>query len=171
MSVLGFNQSSLPFKIRKAAATASTSLGGGRSVVVFRSSDMDIRIRRFDPFGGVSRHMIVSESKHLAQEMQSYMLLSLNELKQKLSERGEMWHHADEALHAAVLALPERDRLAVQCLLIRDQVYLQELYLEYLRTTQPEGVAPIEPPAEAPSEQLSQAHARHLAFNDWLFDS
>lgn len=122
---------------------------------------MTPRIRRFDPWGGVSRHMIEAEAKHVAREMEEYLRLSLNDLKEQLSKRGEQWNQADESLHAVVSLLPERDRLGMQCLLVRDLMYLLELYLEYVRTTQPEAPAPIKPPSDIP----------RAPFGEWLFES
>ena len=130
------------------------------------------RIRRFDPWGGVSRHMIEAEAKHVAREMQDYLLLSINDLKAKLSDRGSRWHHADEALHAVVMELPERDRVAVQCLLVRDMMFLLELYLEYVRGTQPEGPSP--PPKAQTASVATPLGAgagdgRCAPFSEWLF--
>ena len=117
-------------------------------------------IRRFYPRSGVSRPMLEAEAKYVAREVEDDFCLSLNDLRQKLSERGEAWHKADEALHAAVLALPERERLAVQCILVRDFHHILELYLEYVRMCQPEGPAPLNPSAVDVPRQ---------PFSEWLF--
>lgn len=117
-------------------------------------------IRRFKPQSGVSRPMIEAEAKHVAREMDSYLRLSLTDLRDKLAERGEKWNHADEALHAAVTALSERERLAVQCILVRDFHHILELYLEYVRSCQPEAPAPAMP---------SAAEIPRQPFSEWLF--
>jgi len=117
-------------------------------------------LRRFEPLYGVSRPMIEAEAKHLAREVESYLRLSLTDLRQKLTERGEKWNHADEALHAVVLTLPERDRLAVQCLLVRDLHHILELYLEYARRCQPEAPAPLKP---------AEVDVPRQPFGEWLF--
>jgi hypothetical protein len=145
-------------KSEQAAADVPTSMGGGLLVVVLRSLTMKPRVRRFDPQGGVSRPMIEAEAKYVAREMDNYLLLSMNDLKQKLAERGGQWNQADESLHAMVSLMPERQRLALQCMLVRDMLFLLELYLEYVRTTQPEG-----PPAPTPAE------VPRTPFGEWLF--
>jgi hypothetical protein len=117
------------------------------------------RIRRFEPRYGVSRPMIEAEAQHLGREVESYLRLSLDDLRQKLGERGPLWHHADEALHAVVSALAEREQLAVKCLLVRDLHHILELYLEYARGTQPEAPVPIRPAPELPRQP----------FSEWLF--
>jgi hypothetical protein len=143
----------------KAARDVPTSTGGGLLVVVLRSLTMKPRVRRFEPQGGVSRPMIEAEAKYVAREMDNYLLLSLNDLKQKLTERGAQWNQADESLHAMVSLLPERERLALQSMLVRDMMFLLELYLEYVRTTQPEAPPPIKPPVDVP----------RAPFSEWLF--
>lgn len=119
---------------------------------------MKTKVRRFDPWGGVTRPMIEAEAKHIAREMEDYLLLSLNDLKEKLSTRGQQWNQADESLHAVVSLLPDRERLALQCMLVRDLMLLLELYLEHVRTTQSEAPAPVTP-TDAP----------RAPFSEWLF--
>jgi hypothetical protein len=116
------------------------------------------KVRRFAPEGGVNRPMIEAEAKYVAREVDNYLLLSLNDLKQKLTERGAQWNQADESLHAMVSLLPERERLAIQCMLVRDMMFLLELYLEYVQTTQPGGPPPVTP-ADIP----------RTPFSEWLF--
>ena len=137
---------------------------------------MGIRIRRFEPAGGVSRHMIEAEAKYVAREAESYLRLSLNDLKEKLSRLGAQWNQADESLHAMVEGLPERDRLALLCMLVRDQMFLLELYLQFVRTHQPEGVAGIKPAvappkAPAPSAEPAPAPPQRAPHSGWLFDT
>lgn len=125
---------------------------------------MSPRIRRFEPWCGVSRAAIEQEAIAVHREVGNYLLLSLADLREKLSERGTRWNHADEALHAAVTALPECERLAIQCLVVRDLHYVVELYLEWCRTHAPKAEAPAPlappPPAEGP---------RAVPFSEWLF--
>jgi hypothetical protein len=121
---------------------------------------MKPRVRRFEPQGGVSRPMIEAEVKYVAREMDNYLLLSMNDLKQKLAERGAQWNQADESLHTMVSLMPERERLALRCMLVRDMMLLLELYLEYVRTTQPEAPPPLAP-VDVPRGP----------FSEWLFGS
>jgi hypothetical protein len=116
-------------------------------------------IRRFEPRYGVSRPMIEDEAKHLAREAESYLRLSLDDLRQKLSERGAAWNQADEALHALMTDLPEREQLGIKCLLVRDLHHILELYIEHVRSTRGEVPIPIRPPADLPRQP----------FSEWLF--
>lgn len=119
-------------------------------------------VRRFEPRCGVTRPMIEAEAKYVGREMESYLRLSTSDLRQKLLERGEAWHHADEALHASVLGLAEHERLALQCLLVRDLHFILELYLEHLRTCQPEAPPPMKP---------QEIGVPRQPFGEWLFGS
>jgi hypothetical protein len=104
--------------------------------------------------------MLEAEAKALAREVDNYLVLSTTDLREKLSKRGAAWNQADEALHTIVAALPERNRLALQCLLIRDLHHILELYLEHARSTQPEAISL---PA-APQDIL------RTPFSEWLFE-
>lgn len=103
--------------------------------------------------------MLEAEAKCVGREVENYLRLSLSDLRQKLADRGAAWNKADEALHTVVLGLPERERLAVQCILVRDLHHILELYLEYVRTCQPEAPLPMAPVPEVPRQP----------FSEWLF--
>jgi hypothetical protein len=122
-------------------------------------------IRRFEPRFGVSREMIEVETKYVARDMDDYLLLSTNDLKEKLAKLRESWQQADLVLEAAILHLIDREQLAVQCLVVRDMYHLLELYCTYLRAQLPDVAA-----SRAPSEKPRPMEDRKLPFNEWLFN-
>lgn len=118
-----------------------------------------IRSRRFhEPRCGVSQAMIEAETKELAREFDSYLLLSLAENKEKMRERLRAYEQADASLHAAVDRLAEREQIAIKCMIGRDLHLIVELYLGYLRTLQPASPVPA-PPVDSPAS----------IFSEWLF--
>src|SRR6266478_1791939 len=77
--------------------------------------------RRFDePRCGVSQLMVEAEARELERELDSYLDQSLTELKERSAERLRLYREADATLRAAVGRMPERERLAVMCMLARD---------------------------------------------------
>ena len=115
--------------------------------------------RRFDePRYGVSEMMVDAEARELDRELESYLLLSSNELKKKSEGLLQSYRQTDAALHVVVNGLPERERLAVMCTLGRDLYLVLAVYDHYLRGRQPEPHAPAHdiPPIS-------------LAFSEWLF--
>ncbi len=71
-------------------------------------------------------------------------------------------------LENAVRALPDRERIAIQCLVARDLFHLIELYCTYLQV-------PSAPPSgrmRSTSEKAPNVEPRHervLPFSEWLF--
>src|SRR5437016_12000464 len=106
------------------------------------------RVRRFEPRFGVSQAAVEAEAKEVARELESYLLLSLNDLREKLRERQETWAFADGGLKVILRELPERERLAFQCMLFRDFYHMLELYAECSRVVPTEG-----PKGEPPPEK------------------
>jgi hypothetical protein len=119
--------------------------------------------RRFEPRYGVSQVAIDVEAQHLARELDDYLVYSLNDLRDKLEKRRAGWKQADERVQQLVVRLPERERLVVQCLLVRDVYHIFELYLTYLTSHEPEGTAPLNAPK--PSDTPA------TPFSEWLFGS
>lgn len=67
------------------------------------------RSRRFnEPRCGVSQAMIHAETKELAREFDSYLVLALADATEKTRERLRAYEQADASLHAIVDRLPER---------------------------------------------------------------
>lgn len=86
------------------------------------------RLRRFEPRFGVSQPMLDEESKWVKQELDNYLLLSVHELKEMLATRQTLLVTHDANLSCRLSRLPERDRLAMQCMLTRDCVHIGMLY-------------------------------------------
>ena len=139
-------------------------------------------IRRFEPRFGVSREMLDVESKYVRREQEDYLLLSTNELRERVASIGQRWREADADLERRVYALSERERLAPQCMLVRDLYHLLELYRASIgagdtpeaapRRTTP-AIAPTEGPASqsSPAEPPSGEPQRLLPFSEWLFET
>lgn len=90
--------------------------------------------RRFEPRYGVSQSVLEAESRYVARELEDYLLLSVNELRQKLRERQGLLATAGEDLQASLNPLPDRHRLALRCMLARDLVHVAALYQTFLRS-------------------------------------
>jgi hypothetical protein len=117
------------------------------------------RSRRFpEPRCGVSQAMIEAEAKELARELDSYLRMSLAENKERMRERLKAYEQADASLHAAVERLPEREQVAIKCMIGRDLHLVAELYRTYLSTFQPESTVP-----------LAAIVAPSAPFSEWLF--
>jgi hypothetical protein len=116
-------------------------------------------IRKFEPRFGVSRVMIEAEAKYVARELADYLLLSLCELRETLTKRRENWMLADEGMKAIVRELPERERLAFQCMLFRDFFHILKLYSECAHAV----------PAEGPKGEPVPEGMPPTPFSEWLF--
>lgn len=117
------------------------------------------RSRRFaEPRCGVSQAMIEAEAKELGREMESYLLQSLAENKERMRERLKAYQQADASLHAAVERMPEREQVAIKCMIGRDLHLVVELYRTYLSTFEPQSPVPI-----------AAVITRTSPFSEWLF--
>ena len=98
--------------------------------------------RRFDePRCGVSQLMVEAESRELTRELDSYLRSSIDDLNERLAERLKLYRQNDQSLIAAVNRLPERERLAIGCMLSRDLWLLQLVYLDFLQKHEPQAHA------------------------------
>jgi hypothetical protein len=124
-------------------------------------------VRRFEPRYGVSEDMLAAEAQYLGREVEDYRVYALADLKKMLSDRQGQWLKADGTLQVQFEVLPERERLIVQCLLVRDVYHLLDLYQVYIRGAFPgaAGVIPAEPEERA-KEEIGD---RPVPFSGWLF--
>jgi hypothetical protein len=91
--------------------------------------------RRFEPRYGVSQAMLDQECNWLERELDDKLVQSTNELTEKLAElRGKLLE-SDKALQGALATLPDRERLAIRCMLLRDAFHIGALYETFLRTS------------------------------------
>jgi hypothetical protein len=119
--------------------------------------------RHFEPRYGVSQETVDLEATYVAREHQDYMLLAINDLKEKLAALRGKWLEADATVEMLVRSLPERDAFAFQCLLVRDLYLVLELYASCLKSTRPADAAPLIPAPMPPAEKV-------LPFSEWLFE-
>jgi hypothetical protein len=125
-------------------------------------------IRRFEPRYGVSRDMLEVETKYVAREFEDSCLYSTADLTARLATIRAAWAQSDQVLENAVRALPDRERIAIQCLVARDLFHLIELYCTYLQV-------PSAPPSRLTRSTSEKApkdepgHERMLPFSEWLF--
>ncbi len=126
------------------------------------------RLRRFEPRFGVSQPMLDEESRWVKQEWDDYLLLSVNELKETLIKRQAMLvAHAANLSHG-LSRLPERERLAIQCMLARDFIHIGLLF-ETCLATPPDDSAEHDVPLSGPSP--SSVTFETLPFRTSLFDT
>jgi tetrahydromethanopterin S-methyltransferase subunit B len=118
--------------------------------------------RRFEPRGGVSQLVIDAEAVHVGREVEDYLLYSLTDLKGKLDERRRLLDQVQQELEALLKRLPEREYLAMQCILYRDFHHIGALYRTYLTA----GNRPALGEEEA---SIKAADPVPLPFREWLF--
>ena len=125
-------------------------------------------IRRFEPRYGVSAEILAFEARYVAQEVDDYRTYSITDLKGMLAERQRQWLRADGTLQVQFEVVPERERLIVQCLHVRDVFHLLELYRTYLGGAFPgaSGIVPAEPEQRVKEERVEE---RVVPFSEWLF--
>ncbi len=91
--------------------------------------------RRFEPRYGVSQSMVETEVKWVQRELEDHLLLSITDLRKRLSEIGNKVSLAEQSLRSSLNRLPDRERLALKCMLARDIFHIAALYETSLRST------------------------------------
>src|SRR2546429_229501 len=91
--------------------------------------------RRFVPRYGVSQGMLDAECVWVGRELEDTLLSSLTDLRQKLKDLQARIGHAEVELEAMIGALPDRERLAIRCMLARDFYHIAMLYRSFLSTS------------------------------------
>ena len=119
-------------------------------------------VRRLDPFFGISQGMVEQEAKYVGREVEDYCIQSFNELKRLLAERRITCMQVHGSLAESAALLKERERLALQCLLVRDIHHLYALYLSYVQAQIANG--DISSAISANIENRVE-----LPFSEWLF--
>ena len=125
--------------------------------------------RRFDPAPGVSQAMLDAESQYISRELEDYLLLSTDELREKLDDRQNRIAISEKNLQAKLVTLPNRERLALRTMLARDCPHIGLLYLTFLNS----AAAPQASRFKASTlEELNQHEEsrRVLPFKESLFD-
>ncbi len=126
--------------------------------------------RRFEPRYGVSQVMLDAEAKWVGRELDDYLLSSISELREKLRERQAGFAAAEEQLAAHLTSLPDRERLALKCMLARDAFHIAKLYETFLRSAS--AVEQVTGTSTPTPEELDQNDEPRsvLAFTNSLFE-
>lgn len=130
--------------------------------------------RRFEPRFGVSQIMLDIEAGWIAKELEDYLLASLSDLRGKLQERQNLLTICDETLSKKLSALPEREQLALRCMLARDFHHIGQLYETYFRSRQQSQATSsscgIVHPVKINQSSAQPAIKSILPFKESLFD-
>jgi hypothetical protein len=127
--------------------------------------------RRFEPRYGVSLPMVQQEATWLAREFDDVLIGSLTDLRDRLSQTQKILLVSDANIQFQIDSLPEREGLAIRCLLARDLYHLSALYEQFFQSYQ----GPKRSIGDS-ERQRAMATAQSLpppmpkAFKEWLFD-
>jgi hypothetical protein len=91
--------------------------------------------RRFEPRYGVNQSMLETERKWVERELEDKLLCSANELRDKLAELRGTVASSEQRLTTTIGQLPDRERLALKCMLARDMFHIAALYETFLRSS------------------------------------
>ncbi len=80
--------------------------------------------------------MVDIEAKWVERELEDQLLASTNDLRKRLSEIHAKVATAEEGLKTTIGRLPDRERLALKCMLARDMHHIAALYETFLRSSQ-----------------------------------
>jgi len=90
-------------------------------------------LRRFLPRVGVSQSMLDHECKWVERELDDKLIHSTNELREILAELRQKVSVSEAGLQQVLSKLPDRERLALKCMLARDVFHIAALYETFLR--------------------------------------
>jgi uncharacterized protein (UPF0305 family) len=79
--------------------------------------------------------MVDAEAKWVERELEDQLINSTNELRERLSELHAKVGSAEEGLKTTLSRLPDRERLALKCMLARDVFHIAALYETFLRSS------------------------------------
>lgn len=119
------------------------------------------KARRFEPRYGVSEVTLQVEANHVAREVEDYEVLAVSDLDAKRTERHVNCEHSWKHLNMLLEGLADQKQRIIHCLLFRDFHQLLELYLTYVRATEPQSTV-IGPP--------QHREPKPSQFSEWLFD-
>lgn len=126
--------------------------------------------RRFEPRFGVSHPMLAQENNWLNRELDDLLIDSTTDLRERLDQTQQRLLVADANVQLQMKSLPQRENLAIRCLLARDLYHLSALYEQFFRSYQGEkhAVPASEVQEATATAQLSPPPAPS-AFKEWLF--
>jgi hypothetical protein len=91
--------------------------------------------RRFETRFGVSQVMLDGEAKWLQRELDDHLIYSLTGLKELLADLQTKAAGAEAELAMRLKGIPDRERLALKCMIARDVFHVGMLYLTLLRSS------------------------------------
>lgn len=91
--------------------------------------------RRFLPRYGVGQSMLDAECKWVERELDDKLVHSANELRERLDELHRKVSSSEASLREALAKLPDRERLALKCMLARDVFHIAVLYETFVRSS------------------------------------
>lgn len=127
--------------------------------------------RRFEPRYGVSQSIVEHEAKWLAREFEDVLIGSNNEIRERLDKIKQKLVTSDANVQLQIRSLPEREAVAIRCLLARDLYHLSALYEQFFRDydgrTQTVSPAAVEQATTAAAQAPPSVPS---AFKEWLFE-
>jgi hypothetical protein len=128
------------------------------------------KLRRFDPRFGVSEPMLEAEGIYVGQEFRDYLLMSITDLRKWLKVRQTQIVTTEANLQLVLRSIPDRERLAIRCMLTRDFFHIAALYERFLKVP---AVADATGQAKLVPEELTEEEEPVAAvpFSEWLFES
>ena len=126
--------------------------------------------RRFEPRYGIGQSTLDAEAKWVERELEDQLVNSTNELRERLSELHTKMAAAEEGLKTTLGRLPDRERLALKCMLARDVFHVAVLYETFLRMSQVVQNATGAATKAPPEFDRGGDAAPPLVFHESLFD-
>jgi hypothetical protein len=125
--------------------------------------------RRFEPRFGVSESMLETECKWLQRELEDRLLSSATDLRRDLSVLHGKVATSEQFLQATLQNLPDRQRLALKCMLARDVFHIAALYEKFLRSSPEIATATGESKPAAEELDGNDEPRKVLVFKESLF--
>ena len=114
--------------------------------------------------------MLDHECKCVEREFDDILVRSANELRERLGGLRQGVRTTEEGLQATFARLPDRERLALKCMLARDVFHMAKLYEAFLRTSPAVANAIGAAKAAPPEIDRSGETQSVLVFQQSLFD-
>lgn len=113
--------------------------------------------RRFEPRVWVFESTLGVESRHVGQELQDYLLQSIDERRGRLKALQVKIVTSEANLQHTPSSLPDRERLAIRCMPARDVFHIGALYERFLPSLDATG-----PSSPRPEEMTEDDEPRRV---------
>lgn len=128
--------------------------------------------RRFEPRFGVSTSMIEQEATWLRREFDDLLVLSTNDLRERLAKSQTNLVTSDANVQIQIDSLPEREQWAIRCLFARDLFHLSALYEKFFHRYDGLKQSISESATESATARTETSPPpAPTAFKEWLFES